>query len=109
MEEYDLIPRKELRNRLIVLIEHLLKLEYSIEEKDFSARGWRGTVVEQRRQINYILADSPSLKPMFNDLFPDCYTDARNDTIRKYQLPSELFPEEPPFSLIQILDVDFIP
>jgi hypothetical protein len=112
IEEIDSMGRsekKELRNRLIVLIEHLLKLQYWIEEKDFGARGWRGTVVEQRREIGYILADSPSLKSVFNDIFLDCYIDARNDTIRKYQLPSESFPEDPPFSLIQILDADFIP
>jgi len=112
IEEVDSMgwsEKKELRNRLIVLIEHLLKLQYWTEEKNFSARDWRGTLVEQRRQIDYIPADSPSLKSVFNDIFINCYTDARNDTIRKYQLPSELFPEESPFSLIQILDADFIP
>ncbi|MBD2566431.1 DUF29 domain-containing protein [Anabaena lutea] len=112
IEEIDSMGRsekKELKTRLIVLIEHLLKLQYWIEEKDYNARGWRNTVVEQRRQIAYTLADSPSLKSVLNDVFLDCYTDARNDTLRKYQLDSELFPEESPFSLVDILNVDFIP
>lgn len=60
-------------------------------------------------QIAYTLADSPSLKSVLNDVFLDCYTDARNDTLRKYQLDSELFPEESPFSLVDILNADFIP
>ncbi|WP_083389526.1 DUF29 domain-containing protein [Trichormus sp. NMC-1] len=80
IEEIDSMGRsekKELKTRLIVLIEHLLKLQYSTEEKDDNARGWRNTVVEQRRQIAYTLADSPSLKSVLNDVFLDCYADAR--------------------------------
>jgi hypothetical protein len=92
-----------------VLIEHLLKLQYWTTEKDYNARGWRNTIVEQRRQIAYTLADSPSLQAIVNDMFSDCYQDARNDTLRKYQLPSTLFPQESPFSLVEVLDPDFIP
>ncbi|MEB3148027.1 MAG: DUF29 domain-containing protein [Sphaerospermopsis sp.] len=101
--------KKELKTRLIVLIEHLLKLQYWTEEKDYNARFWRNTVVEQRRQIAYSLADSPSLKSILNDVFLECYQDARNDTLRKYELPSELFPEDSPFSLLDILNADFLP
>lgn len=112
IEEIDSMGRsekKELKTRLVVLIEHLLKLQYWIEEKDDNARGWRNTVVERRRQITYTLADSPSLKAILNDVFLPCYQDAKKDTINKYQLPSNLFPEEPPFSLAQVLNADFIP
>ena len=112
IEEIDSMGRsekKELKTRLVILIEHLLKLQYWIEEKDDNARGWRNTVVEQRRQIAYTLADSPSLKAILNDVFLPCYQDARKDTINKYQLSSNLFPEEPPFSLAQVLNADFIP
>ncbi|MDB9455941.1 DUF29 domain-containing protein [Dolichospermum circinale] len=112
IEEIDSMGRsekKELKTPLVVLIEHLLKLQYWIEEKDDNARGWRNTVVEQRRQITYTLADSPSLKAILNDVFLPCYQDAKQDTINKYQLPSNLFPEEPPFSLAQVLNADFIP
>jgi hypothetical protein len=112
IEEIDSMGRsekKELKTRLVVLIEHLLKLQYWTEEKDYNARGCRNTVVEQRRQIAYTLADSPSLKGILNDVFLDCYIDARNDTINKYQLPSTLFPKEPSFSLVQVLNADFMP
>lgn len=112
IEEIDSMGRrekKELKTRLIVLIEHLLKLQFWTQEKDDNARGWRNTVVEQRRQIIYILADSPSLKSILNEIFLDCYADARNDTLRKYQLSAELFPQQPPFCLEQVLNPDFIP
>ncbi|QLE57219.1 DUF29 domain-containing protein [Nostoc sp. TCL26-01] len=111
IEEIDSMGRsekKELKNRLIILIEHLLKLQYWTEEKEYNAKEWRNTIVEQRRQIIYLLEDSPSLKSVVEDVLLDCYTDARNDTIRKYQLPSELFPAQSPFSIVQILDADFI-
>jgi hypothetical protein len=101
--------RKELKTRLTVLIEHLLKLQYWTTEKEYNVRGWLNTIVEQRRQITYILADSPSLKPVLNDIFLDCYQDARSDTLRKYQLPATLFPQESPFCLLEVLDPDFIP
>ncbi|WP_414545962.1 DUF29 domain-containing protein [Nostoc sp. CCY0012] len=112
LEEIDSIGRsekKELETRLIVLIENLLKLQFWILDKDDNARSWRTNVVEQRRQILYILADRPSLKSILNHIFIDCYTDGRKDTIRKYQLSSELFPEQPPFSLEQVLKEYFIP
>ena len=112
IEEVDSMgksQRKELKTRLTVLIEHLLKLQYWTTEKDYNTRGWRNTIVEQRRQIAYTLADSPSLKAIVNDIFLDCYQDARNDTLRKYQLPLTLFPQESPFSLLEVLDPDFIP
>ena len=70
IEEIDSMGRsekKELKTRLVVLIEHLLKLQYWTEEKDYNARVWRNTVVEQRRQIAYTLADSPSLKGILSN------------------------------------------
>lgn len=112
IEEIDSMGRnekKELKNCLVVLLEHLLKLQYWTEEKEQNDRGWRITVVEQRRQIIYALADSPSLKSVLNDVFVDCYRDARNDTIKKYQLHSKRFPQDPPFQLFQVLNTDFIP
>ena len=101
--------KKELKSRLTTLIEHLLKLEYWEAEKDNNARGWRLTVVEQRRQIKYLLEDSPSLKVLLIEIWATCYDDAREDIIRKYKLESELFPDEAEFSLDDILAEDYIP
>ena len=101
--------KKELKSRLIVLIEHLLKLMYWEAEKAYNARGWRNTIVEQRRQISLSLEDSPSLRPLLGEMFPDCYRIARKDTLRKYQLSSDLFPTEPPFTLEDVLNPDDLP
>jgi Domain of unknown function DUF29 len=100
--------KKEVKSRLIVLIEHLLKLMYWEVEKTYNARGWRDTV-EQRIQIELSLEDSPSLRPLLTDLFLDCYQKARSSALRKYQLPADFFPAEPPFTLEDVLNSDYLP
>lgn len=99
--------RKEIKSRLIVLIEHLLKLRPLESERDYNSRGWRNTIVEQRRQIELTLEDSPSLKSLLTDSFQDCYHNARTDTIQKSQLSPNLFPAEPPFTLEDVLNSEY--
>ncbi|NER48235.1 MAG: DUF29 domain-containing protein [Symploca sp. SIO1A3] len=95
--------KREVKNPLMILIEHLLKLQYWEAEKQQNARGWRNTVIEQQRQLELSLEDSPSLKNVLADSFLDCYQKSRQDTIRKYELPSEIFPVEPPFTLAEVI------
>ena len=40
--------RRELRNRLAVLLQHLLKWEY---QPELRSRSWRSTIRTQRREI----------------------------------------------------------
>jgi uncharacterized protein DUF29 len=51
--------RRELRSRLATIIEHLLKLQFSpaVEPRT----GWVDTIGRERREIEDLLADSPSL------------------------------------------------
>jgi hypothetical protein len=101
--------KKELKSRLIVLIEHLLKLMYWESEKAYNARGWRNTIVEQKTEIELALEDSPSLRPLLNSLFLDCYQKARSNALQKYQLPPDFFPAKPPFTLEDVLNSDYLP
>lgn len=112
LEEIETMGRsekRELESRLTIIIEHLLKLSYWKAEKDYNARGWRVTVIEQRRQLDRLLKDSPSLKRLLEEIWPDCYQVAREDALKKYQLSSEIFPVEPPFTLEQILNPNYLP
>ena len=101
--------KKEIKSCLIVLIEHLLKLQYWEDEKTYNSRGWRKTIVEQRRQIQLSLEDSPSLRNLLDDMFIDCYHKAKKDTSNKYELSPQIFPSEPPFSLEDALNTDYFP
>lgn len=46
--------RRELRNRLVRLLQHLLKWHYQPEHR---SRSWRSTVRTQRQEIRDLLAD----------------------------------------------------
>jgi hypothetical protein len=101
--------KRELKSRLLVILEHLLKLMFWDSEKPQNARGWRNTVIEQRNQVEMILEDSPSLKPWLADHFAESYAKARQQILQKYGLPGDLFPTQPPFSLEDALNADWLP
>lgn len=101
--------KKEIKSRLIILIEHLLKLTYWETEKEYNSLSWRNTIIEQRRQIDLTLEDSPSLKAVLSESFLDCYQKARTDTLQKTQLSSNLLPSEPPFTLAETLTPEYFP
>jgi hypothetical protein len=52
--------RHELRSRITVIIEHLLKLEHSPTSEPRS--GWMRTIDRERSEIELVLDDSPSLR-----------------------------------------------
>lgn len=101
--------KRELKSRLLVILEHLLKLMFWESEKPQNTRGWRNTVIEQRNQVDLILEDSPSLKPWLAESFVESYAKARQQTLQKYGLPGDLFPTQPPFSLEDVLNADWLP
>jgi hypothetical protein len=114
IEEIEAMGRsekREIKNRLEVIFEHLLKLKYWLSEKEQNARGWRGTVVEQRRQLKAALAESPSpsLKTLLITEFDGYYNRSRQYLLRLNQLEPTLFPEVNPFTIEQILDDDYFP
>src|SRR5205823_14073340 len=53
--------RREIRNRLIVLLVHLLKHKFQPRQR---SRGWRATIADQRPRIAAVSDDSPSLPPL---------------------------------------------
>lgn len=101
--------KRELASRLMVLIEHLLKLKYWTSERNDNARGWSNTVIEQRKQIQLILRDSPSLKRWLPELWTMAYQDAREVAIAKTGLSSDLIPDTPPFTLDDALNPKYLP
>ncbi len=107
LEELESLAKsqtRELKSRLLVLIEQLMKLKYWESERDYNAREWKNTIIEQRRQIQILLDDSPNLKPILTDLFEQCYKMARQDTSQKTGLNIQVFPDSPPFSIEEALN-----
>src|SRR5271170_1000786 len=66
--------RREIRNRLIVLLTHLLKWQFQPSSRSTS---WSGTIIEQRQQIGSVIADSPSLQQVVPEAFDIAYQSVR--------------------------------
>lgn len=109
IESMSRSEKRELRSRLRRIIEHLLKLQYWTVEKKNNQRGWRNTIIEQRSQLQDLLKDSPSLKPILREIFDECYAEERINTALKTDLSLEELPSEPPFTLENALDVVYFP
>ncbi|MEH2302671.1 MAG: DUF29 domain-containing protein [Nostoc sp.] len=97
--------RQELRNRLGVLLGHLLKWQFQAEKRSNS---WLGTIREQRVQIKLLLQDSSSLKPYLNEVFLTVYELGLALAIRETELSEQVFPEICPYTLDQTLNPEFL-
>lgn len=104
IEEIDSLgkqERRELRNRLGVLLGHLLKWHY---QPDARSRSWFYTIKEQRRRIQEHLADNPSLKPYLAEAIERGYQDGLDLVGRETPIDPQQLPQSCPFSEMQIFD-----
>jgi hypothetical protein len=83
IESFGRSDRRELRNRLMVLFAHLLKRMYVNIPENFN--GWELTIIEQRRQIRYLLEDSLSLKPYLAEILAKVYANALESVRFEYK------------------------
>ncbi|TAD97294.1 MAG: DUF29 domain-containing protein [Oscillatoriales cyanobacterium] len=97
--------KRELKNRLIVLLMHLLKWEYQPEKR---SQSWRSTIAEQRICIESLLEDSPSLQPLILEVFDNCYEKACQKAADETGIKLNFFPKESPFTLESALKVSFV-
>jgi hypothetical protein len=97
---------RELDSRLTVLIMHMLKCQY---QKNHSQNKWRSTLIEQRRRIDFLLKDAPSMRASVQPFALDCYQAARRRAAAETGLDLKTLPAQLPYSIEQILDDDFIP
>jgi hypothetical protein len=98
--------KRELVNRLVVVLVHLLKWQF---QPAFRGNSWRLTIKGQRRGLNRLLRDNPSLKAQIEQAFADAYGDARIEAERETGLASETFPDACPFAFEQAVSDDFWP
>lgn len=98
--------RREIRNRLIVLLAHLLKCRVPPGRRSSS---WLETIAEQRFQIAELLDDSPSLRTYPAQILDRYYPAARRDAAQQMRRPESSFPEHCPFAIENILDPAWLP
>lgn len=93
--------RQELRNRLSVLLGHLLKWQFQPERRSNS---WLATIREQREQLNLLLTENPSLQPYLPEILSLAYRQGLNLAVRETDLPYATFPADCPYSLAEALE-----
>ena len=98
--------RRELISRLAVLLAHLLKWQY---QPSFRGRSWQLTLKEQRRRLQRLLRDNPSLRARFADFIDDAYGDAILLAAKETGLDENSFPSDCPYTEKNILDTEFHP
>ncbi len=106
LESMGRSDRREIRSRLIVLLTHLLKWRFQPEAR---STGWSGTIREQRQQIELILEDSPSLRPVLEASLTRAYAAARTNAAEQTGLLGADFPGECPFTVDQVMSGSFYP
>lgn len=98
--------KRQIVNRLIVLLVHLLKWEFQKENRSGS---WKGSIVEQRRRIIQLLEDSPSLNNELDNKLDYAYFEAVKQASIETGLDESVFPSKCPYSKEQLLDDVFYP
>jgi Domain of unknown function DUF29 len=104
IEELDSLgkqQRQELRNRLGVLLGHLLKWSYQPEAR---SKSWYFTIREQRIRINRHLAENPSLKPYLAEAIAIGYEDGLLLVGKETPLDPDQLPQTCPFSEFEIFE-----
>lgn len=96
--------KQELRNRLGVLIGHLLKWEF---QPELCGKSWRSTIIEQRDRITFHLKDNPSLKSYLNQAVIEAHRLALSLVVRETPLDYPDLPADCPYTIAQILDPQF--
>ncbi|RAQ40215.1 DUF29 domain-containing protein [Arthrospira sp. O9.13F] len=103
------MDKRELRNLLRLLFEHLLMWQYWEAETERNRGHWEREITNFRLQIVRLLEDSPSLRNYLDDQLSQCYQDGCKLASRHSQLPLETFPEKAIANLDQVLDENWFP
>lgn len=92
VESFGKRDKRELKNRLITLFEHLLKRHYVQLPECY--RGWEVTIRRTQSKIKDLLTDSPSLQTLLKEIYLSCYEEAIANMSLEYDVE---FPEKYPF------------
>ncbi|MCC2625766.1 MAG: hypothetical protein K0R14_1639 [Burkholderiales bacterium] len=100
--------KRELANRLIVLLMHLLKWKYQPARQ---CKSWKLTIKEQRNELKYHLKENPSLTnpDTFGEAVAHAYSVAILKAAEERNLDEDMFPQTCEWTINQLLDDDFLP
>ena len=106
VEDMGKARARELRSRYVVLLQHLLKWQLQPEKRSSS---WRGTIIEQRQEVDDLLAENPGLKPHQTSYLDWAYPRARERAANDMEVPEADLPAQCPYRLDEVIGRDFWP
>jgi len=98
--------KRELVNRLIILMAHLLKWKLQSARR---SKSWELTIKNQRVDFKDLLEESPSLKKEMEEKFKHAYARAIGVAAEQTGIDEETFPKKPPFTLKECLKASYLP
>jgi hypothetical protein len=106
IEDVGNSEKRELAQRMAVLLAHLLKWHYQPERQSNS---WRRTIKEQRNAITICIKKTPSLKSELHDT--DWWSGVWSDAVAKASEETglDIFPESCPWTIEALLDPLWLP
>jgi hypothetical protein len=106
IEDVGKSEKRELASRMAVLLSHLLKWQHQPGRRGSS---WTRTLKEQRKAIAAAIRQTPSLKASLSDAdwLAGVWADAVTKAVDETGLDS--FPEDCPWSMVQVLSAEFFP
>ncbi|MFS8741487.1 DUF29 domain-containing protein [Synechococcus sp. O70.2] len=98
--------RRELVNRLGILLGHLLKWQF---QPQLRGKSWQATIIEQRQDIQELIAESPSLKSYLAEAMEKAYRKGLLLVVRETPLSLQDLPDQCPYTFEQVMDPSFYP
>jgi Domain of unknown function DUF29 len=98
--------KRELVNRLVILLQHLLKWQFHPGRRSPS---WRLSIENTRLQLEDHLNDNPSLKSQLSGALRSAYRRAVNEAVAETGFVRTAFPADCPYDFEQAMRPDFWP
>ncbi len=105
IEDMGRSEKRALESNLVVLLLHLLKYKYQPSKRSNS---WKASIREHRRRLRKALQDSPSLKGYCEEVFAECYEDARQQASDETGLSLDKFPVKSPFTVSEVVNEKYL-
>ena len=106
LESMGASERRQLQNRMKVLLAHLLKWEY---QPEYRSRSWRATIKEQRLSLLDLLEENPSLRGLLDEKLQKAYALAVLLAVKETNLDESTFPPQCPYPAGRLLELDDLP
>ncbi|ACK68570.1 protein of unknown function DUF29 [Gloeothece citriformis PCC 7424] len=106
IEDLGKAQKNAVETYLRQLLKHLLLYQYWTQEKDYCADGWAEEIDNFRNELE-ILLRSKTLYNYSASILEATYQKARRSAFKKTKL--DIFPSECPYTLEQVLDLDYLP